>query len=86
MNKLYELSNDEKIELIRQNKYLDIFVKDTNWIIRKEVARHGYGLNILINDSNWAIVNSAILYCKKHKDKEECQKKYYNYIIYEELL
>ena len=51
MNNVKKMSSYvEKFNLIQQNKDLDKFIQDENWIIRCEVAKRGYGLDILIND------------------------------------
>lgn len=47
---LLNLEYYEKIKLIRQGKYLDIFIEDEDWRIRYNLAKIGYGLDILVND------------------------------------
>lgn len=58
-NYLYELPFEEKIKLIKQNKYLNIFINDSNSLIRCYVAHQNYKLNYLINDI-FAIVRQAV--------------------------
>ena len=54
-----------EIKLVRKltqeeiNKYiednLDILVNDEYWVVRREVAKQGYGLDILINDEDYNV-------------------------------
>ena len=52
---LMELEGYNKRNLIRDGKYLNVFINDASWKVRKAVARQGYGLDILINDANWKV-------------------------------
>lgn len=52
MNDLYKLPYSNKINLIRHNKHLDIFIDDSDELIRAAVAQQGYKLDILINDKS----------------------------------
>ena len=49
---LLNLNYVDKRSLIRQGKYLDVFIKDKHWEIRKEVVKRRYRLDILINDND----------------------------------
>lgn len=48
----YKLPLYKKRKLIQQNKYLDFFMKDSDWTVRSYIAEQDYKLNILINDPN----------------------------------
>lgn len=52
---LYKLDYNEKIKLIEQNKYLDVFINDKNWVIRMAVVKKNYRLDKLINDKEATI-------------------------------
>lgn len=51
-NYFFSFSTDKKIELIRQNKHLDIFINDPSFIIRCAVLEQGYGIEQLVNDKS----------------------------------
>lgn len=51
IKQLINLPYDKKLKLIKQNKYLDVFINDCNYEVRVKVAEQNYGLNTLINDS-----------------------------------
>lgn len=51
---ILSLPYDEKIKLIANDKYLDIFINDPDDVIRGALARKNYKLDILVNDgSEW---------------------------------
>ena len=56
---VYNCCKNDKINLAKNGKYLDILVNDKNYDIRIEVARQGYGLDILVNDPNWVVRNTV---------------------------
>lgn len=51
-DKLFNLEFEDKIELIKQGKYLDIFIKAGNPLVRLAIAEQGYKLDVLINDKS----------------------------------
>lgn len=55
INKIMSLPYVEKYELIKQNKYTDILVNDSNPDVRALLALNGHGLDILSNDINWFV-------------------------------
>lgn len=50
--KLLNLKYDDRKYLVKKGKYLDVFIKDSDYGIRKLVAEHGYRLDILVNDED----------------------------------
>ena len=47
---LLNLSYEEKVELIKEGKYLEVFVNDACISVRYDVANQGYGLDRLRYD------------------------------------
>lgn len=58
--KLEELfqSNDfyDRIIAVKNHYKINELIKDKNWIVRREVARHGFSLDVLITDEDPAFV------------------------------
>lgn len=52
---LYSLPFEDKIKLIENNQYLDIFAEDPAFSIRMAILEKGYVLNKLVNDYNYFI-------------------------------
>lgn len=62
-----------KLNLIKRDKFLDIFIDDPEFGIRGCVAERGYGLDKLINDESGWVRHTVISYCKSHKKDKICQ-------------
>ena len=45
------LTEEQKLELIKNRQHLDVFMHDESWKIRMAVAHQGYGLETLIYKS-----------------------------------
>lgn len=52
---LLNLPLNEKKHLIKQDKFLDIFVNDENYMVRLSVAFRVYGFEKLVHDKNWMV-------------------------------
>ena len=52
---LYSLPFEDKIKLIENNQYLDIFAEDPAYSIRMAILEKGYALSKLVNDYNYFI-------------------------------
>ena len=52
---LYSMSFDEKRKMIKNNQNLDVFIDDTDPLVRAEVANQGYGLDSLVNDEDYHV-------------------------------
>lgn len=46
---------ENKFVQVRNGQYLDIYIDDSDYQVRAEVARQNYGLDILINDPHWIV-------------------------------
>ena len=68
---LLKLSNEEKYELIRAGKHLDVFIEDEYWKVRRDVAEQGYGLEKLVNDESWRVRYIATEMLEKAEESEE---------------
>lgn len=55
MDKTKVLTFSEKLLSIRKGLYLDELLNDTNWVIRLELAKIGYGLETLVSDDRWEV-------------------------------
>lgn len=55
---LLNMSYYEKIILIEQGMYLDVFIHDERAVVRMAEASQGYGLDILVHDED-----SDVRYC-----------------------
>lgn len=69
--KLLNLDYLEKLELIRAKKYLDVFIEDEYWKVRRDVAEQGYGLEKLVNDESWRVRYIATEMLEKAEESEE---------------
>ena len=54
-DKILNLDNSEKLEMIKNHQNLDVLIDDEDWRIRMAVAEQGYGLDKLINDKDSGI-------------------------------
>lgn len=54
MNKetVLSLQFEEKVKHIEKGEYLDTFILDKDWRVRKEVAKQGFGLDKLVYDDD----------------------------------
>lgn len=49
---ILDLDYYDKLDLIKQGEYLDIFIEDEEPFVREAVALKGYGLEKLVNDKS----------------------------------
>ena len=50
-----KLSKEEINKYIKDNLYILVNNENTDYSVRREVAKHGYGLDILVNDNDWEV-------------------------------
>lgn len=60
MDKTKVLTFSEKLLSIRKGLYLDELLNDTNWVIRLELAKIGYGLETLVSDDRWEVREEVV--------------------------